>query len=388
MSAAKPARRRRTTATPSASCRRRRSPITSFCSRVPRYDPERDFAPITNPFFTTQVLVVNAALGVHSLAELAALSKAKPKTLSYTAPSIPADRVHGQWIKSSGADIVQSAVPRRRRSGQQRARRLDAGGVFRCFQLAVVHPQRHRYCARGRQPAPLAAFARRADARPNSAIGGDLTRLYFGIVAPAGTPQPIIHKLRDEFAAIGADPQFRQKHMIDLGLEPVFDTPEEFASFLKQDRAASARIVREAGMKRSSFPNDHRVAHPRLSARGSRRRCARLGRQKRSDLGRALPDDARKRARRASPLRHRRRPCSAMPRITCAARPKPRSSKRSSAGPIMPPRFRPRTRACFTASPPCCHAAAGLHQGDRARHPRAWPQRHSHPFEPQGPLSR
>jgi tripartite-type tricarboxylate transporter receptor subunit TctC len=37
--------------------------------------------------------------------------------------------------------------------------------------------------------------------------------------------------------------------MIDVGLEPVFDTPEEFAAFLKQDRAASARIVRESGMQ-------------------------------------------------------------------------------------------------------------------------------------------
>ncbi len=78
---------------------------------------------------------------------------------------------------------------------------------------------------------------------------GDLTRLYFGIVAPAGTPQPIVHKLSDEFATVGKDPDFRQKHMIDVGLEPVFSTPEEFAAFLKADRAASARIVHESGME-------------------------------------------------------------------------------------------------------------------------------------------
>ncbi len=72
-----------------------------------RYDPERDFAPITNPFFTTQVLVVSAKLGVHSLTELAALSKARPKTLSYTAPSIPLVAFMEQWIKSNGADIVK-----------------------------------------------------------------------------------------------------------------------------------------------------------------------------------------------------------------------------------------------------------------------------------------
>ena len=58
-----------------------------------------------------------------------------------------------------------------------------------------------------------------------------------------------MHKLRDSFAAIGNDPEFRQKRMIDMALEPVFDTPEQFADFLKTDRAASARIVHQSGME-------------------------------------------------------------------------------------------------------------------------------------------
>src|ERR1700691_530661 len=71
------------------------------------YDPEKDFAPVTNPFFTTQVLVVNASLNVHSLAELGALSKAKPGTLSYTAASIPLIAFMEKWTKQTGADIVK-----------------------------------------------------------------------------------------------------------------------------------------------------------------------------------------------------------------------------------------------------------------------------------------
>src|SRR5215467_2431184 len=49
------------------------------------YDPDKDFAPITNPFFNTQVLVASAALNVDTLDALAAFSKARPGTLSYTA---------------------------------------------------------------------------------------------------------------------------------------------------------------------------------------------------------------------------------------------------------------------------------------------------------------
>ena len=60
-----------------------------FLFKRPGFDPEKDFAPITNLFFVTQVLVVNAAMKVKTLDELAALSKSKPGTMSYVAPSVP-----------------------------------------------------------------------------------------------------------------------------------------------------------------------------------------------------------------------------------------------------------------------------------------------------------
>ena len=212
-----------------------------------RYDPERDFAPVTNPFFTTQVLVVSAKLGVHSLAELAALSKAKPKTLSYTAPSIPLVAFMDQWIKSTGADIVK--VPFR--GGGEAVNDMLSGST----PVAFFGASNWLSFIKNGTVIPLAVDSpRRSPLLPEvptlGELGyhGDLTRLYFGIVAPAGTAQPVIHKLYEEFATVGKDAEFRQKHMIDVGLEPVFDTPQEFGAFLKQDRAASARIVKEAGM--------------------------------------------------------------------------------------------------------------------------------------------
>ena len=75
------------------------------------------------------------------------------------------------------------------------------------------------------------------------------TRIYFGIVAPAGTPAQIVHKLRDEIAAIGNDPDFRRRRLIEMGLDPVLNTPEEFAAYLKQDRANAERVVRESGLQ-------------------------------------------------------------------------------------------------------------------------------------------
>ena len=212
------------------------------------YSPERDFAPITNPFFTTQVLVVNASLNVHTPAELAALSRAKPNTLSYTAASIPLIAFMDTWTRQTGADIVK--VPFR--GGAEAVNGVMGGSTpVAFFGLLNWLP----FIRNGSVNALAVDSKLRSPLLPEVptlaelGYGGDLTRLYFGIVAPAGTPDPIIHKLHDAFASIGSDPEFRRKRMIDVALEPVFDTPEEFAAFLKADRAASARIVKEAGME-------------------------------------------------------------------------------------------------------------------------------------------
>ncbi len=78
---------------------------------------------------------------------------------------------------------------------------------------------------------------------------GNLTRVYFGLVAPAGTPKPIIDRIRADVARIAGDPAFRQKQFVARALEPILDTPEEFARFLVDNRATSERVVKEAGLQ-------------------------------------------------------------------------------------------------------------------------------------------
>jgi tripartite-type tricarboxylate transporter receptor subunit TctC len=211
------------------------------------YDPAKDFEPITNPFFNTQVLVAATALNVGTLDELAALSKAKPGTMSYTVPSVPLALFMEQWRQASGADLVK--VPFK--GGGEAVNGVLSGTTpVAFFGLAnwITH-------IRAGSVKPLAVDGDvRSPLLPDvptlRELGyrGPLTRVYFGIVAPAGTPQPIIAKLRDEFARIGANPEFRQKRLIEQGLEPMFDTPEAFSQFLKDDRARSEQIVREAGL--------------------------------------------------------------------------------------------------------------------------------------------
>ena len=83
---------------------------------------------------------------------------------------------------------------------------------------------------------------------PNSAIAAISRASISRWWRPAGTPKAIVDKIRDDVASIGNDPAFRQKQMIERAIEPVFNTPEEFSRFLVEDRVASGRVVKDAGL--------------------------------------------------------------------------------------------------------------------------------------------
>jgi tripartite-type tricarboxylate transporter receptor subunit TctC len=74
----------------------------------------------------------------------------------------------------------------------------------------------------------------------------NLAPVYFGFVAPAGVPAEIIEKLHDEIAAIGNEPEFRRTRLLEIGIVPVFDTPKHFGQYLDEQRANSAKLIRES----------------------------------------------------------------------------------------------------------------------------------------------
>ena len=81
--------------------------------------------------------------------------------------------------------------------------------------------------------------------RPNV----ELTQADFSLWAPKGTPPAIIKKIRDDVAAIGNDPAFAQKNLIQRALDPVFSTPAEFAHYLEQSRAQVERTAQKANLQ-------------------------------------------------------------------------------------------------------------------------------------------
>jgi tripartite-type tricarboxylate transporter receptor subunit TctC len=221
--------------------------LNQFLYKSLTYDPVRDFTPITNPFFNTQVIVAGAALNVHSLDELALASKQKPGTMSYSALSLPLVMFMEQWKQKTGADLVY--VPAR--GGNEAVTGVLSGTT----PVAIVGiPNWLSYIRSGAVRALAVNSQERSPLLPDvptlAELGHpDTAQMYFGLVAPAGTPGPIVDQLYHEFKAIGAEPDFRQHRLVDQGLVPVFNTPDEFAAYLAAERISAKRRFEESGLE-------------------------------------------------------------------------------------------------------------------------------------------
>jgi len=212
------------------------------------FDPTRDFEPIVNLFFNTQALVVNSALKVKTVDELVALSKARAGTLSYTAPSLPLALYLEGLKRERGADWV--GIPFR--GGGETTNAVLSGSTpiaFLGMQNFISHLQAGIMTGLAVDGAERSPLFPEMPTLAELGYRGNLTRVYFGLLAPAGTPRPIVEKIHADVVRIGNAPAFRQKQFIDRALEPILNTPEEFARFLVADRATSGRVVKEAGLQ-------------------------------------------------------------------------------------------------------------------------------------------
>src|SRR5262245_37518623 len=200
------------------------------------YDPDKSFAPITNLFFITQALGVSAALPVAGHPELAADSKATSGTLTASAPSSSLIGFMENWKRATGADLVK--VPFKgggdtvngMLSGTTPVGLLGLGNLISYIRAGTVRPLLVDSGARSPLIPQVPTLA-------ELGFASDHTRAFFGLAAPAGTPRPLIDRLRAEIVRIVSDPAFQTRYMTERGLEPVVNTPEEFRAFLIADRA-------------------------------------------------------------------------------------------------------------------------------------------------------
>ncbi|HEX9685466.1 MAG TPA: tripartite tricarboxylate transporter substrate binding protein [Burkholderiales bacterium] len=214
--------------------------------KVP-YDPVRDFAPITQGTSYMYVLVVPAAMPVASLSEFTALLKAKPGQMTYGSTGVGGgNHLSGELFNlMTGTQSVH--VPY---TGSAAALAALLGGQINYMFDTVITSVPHLRAGRLRGVGVTAL--RRASALPEVPTldelglrGFELTQ-WQAVVAPAGTPKPVVDRLYREVAKALRMPDVVERLATQGGNELVGNTPEEFAQVIKNDLAKYAKLVRAA----------------------------------------------------------------------------------------------------------------------------------------------
>jgi tripartite-type tricarboxylate transporter receptor subunit TctC len=211
------------------------------------YDPEKDFALITNAAATPNLLVVHPSIAASTLREL--IEQAKRESLSFASGgSGTTSHLCGELLKTyAKVDMVH--VPYK--GPGPAVQDLLAGRVpVMCDNLSNVIS----HVRAGKLKAiALAAKARHPQASniPTSeeaGLPGFEAGVWYSFAAPAGTPRPVVDRLNAEFAKALRNPQVADRFR-DLGLSIVADSPEDFARFVAAESAKWKRIVEVSGAK-------------------------------------------------------------------------------------------------------------------------------------------
>jgi len=211
------------------------------------FDPAQRLVPIARPYYLTQVFAVSASLNVKSFDELAAAAKAKPKTFNYMAPSLSKVAFMEEFNKKNGTDIVRIPF----KGGGDAVTAMLTGtaqvAIFGIGNLvAFLRDGKIRGLAiDGDVRSPLAP---EIPTFKESGYKEHIAATFFGIFAPAGTPQPIVDKLNKAIVAVESKPDFQERFLINRGLTPVLTSAEQFAKELPADRAEGRAVVKASGL--------------------------------------------------------------------------------------------------------------------------------------------
>jgi tripartite-type tricarboxylate transporter receptor subunit TctC len=213
------------------------------------YDPRKDFEPIGRIGTAPNTLVVHPSLPVHSVAELIAYGKANPGKLNYGSAGIgTVSHVCGEYF-ATAAGVTLTHIPYK---GTGPAITDLLGGHIPMAFAPI--PATHENAQAGKLRMLAVTSAVRSTLLPDvptiaeSALPGFEAVLRYGLVAPPGTPRPMIEKLNAALNAALASPDVRARLAID-GAEPLPGTPAEYAADIDREEAQWSKVVKASGAK-------------------------------------------------------------------------------------------------------------------------------------------
>jgi tripartite-type tricarboxylate transporter receptor subunit TctC len=223
--------------------------LPALFGKVP-YDTVKDFTPIANLVWLYNVLVVPASVPANSVAELIAMARAQPGKLSFGSGGngSPAHLIGESFRQSAGIDLLH--VPFK---GPSEAIQGVLGGyvtaMFATTSVAVPMVERGKLRALAvTSPTRLAALPA-VPTLAESGISGFQMKEWEGLVAPAGTPRPIVDKWNQELTRIMTLPDMRER-IGKLGMLPAdSNSPDQFATLVQGELDYWTRFIKTTGIK-------------------------------------------------------------------------------------------------------------------------------------------
>ena len=220
--------------------------LTALLAEKPPYDPIKDFAPVANIGMQSYVLMTSARLPVQTVAQLVSHAKARPGALNYASPG------HGSsghlamayFARLAGIEMVHIPF----KSTQDATNDVLAG---RSHALIVPNVGAMPFAKDGRIRLLGVTSPKRSAFLPEvPAVAEDVPgyafESWFGLLAPARTPRPLIDRLNAEVAKLLANPVILER-LAAQGVEPRPLSPEAFGRLVREDYEAMAKVVKAVG---------------------------------------------------------------------------------------------------------------------------------------------
>jgi len=213
------------------------------------YDPLNDLAPITHISYAPQILVVNPSLRVQSVKDLIALARSKPGELNYGVSSIAGATQLAAELFNLMAKTKMVQIPYK----GAHAMLVDLMGGRIDLSFATMPSAMAQVCSGKLRGIAVTSLKRSAlvpelpTISENGLPGYEMVA-WQGLFAPKGTPASLIQLLNRETVAIVKQPEVR-KQLAAEGGEPVGDSPDEFAKWLKIEIAKWTKVVKEANIR-------------------------------------------------------------------------------------------------------------------------------------------
>ncbi|MGZ8202574.1 MAG: Bug family tripartite tricarboxylate transporter substrate binding protein [Burkholderiales bacterium] len=219
----------------------------AFGTRLP-YDSTKDFAPIGVGVYVPFLLVVHPGVAAKSTTDLVELAKAQPGKVNFGSPGTGTPNHLGMELLKAMTGAEFTHVPYK--GGGPATVDLIAGRIQAIFGSI---PQWQPHLAVGKVRAVGVGHPTRVKSMPEvpaiaETFPGFNNTSWYGLLAPAGTPAPIINKVNAEMKRAAANPEFI-KHIEGIGLEIASSTPKEMLDLIRSELARWTKVIKDAGIK-------------------------------------------------------------------------------------------------------------------------------------------